>query len=217
MNIDDELELFDESENLIDEDLDDFEEESDHPELLVGEYDDEELERRRIAYASLKKKDKIYNNTYNLGYDYSEEDEDSSNLRQTAHDLKLDSGSADYHLQDVNRYSEHVDQVIMQKEIYNFICSNIEVQAILGNEPEKKKFTKSEINKIFQITLKGLSVGSSSTHFVSPIHIMDVISGTINMEYKKLFDNMSYEHKELLLVELDKSYDFLKGKPHKIF
>ena len=31
--------------------------------LLTDEYDDDELERRRSAYADLKKNDKIFNNT----------------------------------------------------------------------------------------------------------------------------------------------------------
>jgi hypothetical protein len=36
------------------------------------------------------------------------------------------------------------------------------------------------------------------------------------MEYKKLFDMLEYEHKETLLLELNKKYGFL-DKPSKNF
>jgi hypothetical protein len=39
------------------------------------------------------------------------------------------------------------------------------------------------------------------------------------MEYKKIFDMLTYENKELLLVELNSKYGFLDsmGKNYKIF
>jgi hypothetical protein len=195
------------------DETDDFD--TDH--LIEDDYDENELERRRTAYADLKRNDKIFNNTYNLGLDTSEEDEETP--RHNSSEIKLDSSSPDYHMYDPDRYSDHVDLVIVQKDIYKFLKSNQRAQAILGNEPEKKKFVKAEINELFELILKSLGKGAANNVFVSPIHVLDSISSTVNMEYKKLFDMMNYDNKELLLVELNSKYGFLDsmGKNYKMF
>ena len=108
---------------------------------------------------------------------------------------------------------------IVQRDIYNFIQGCDELHVILGDEPEKQKFTKPQINQIFGIILKGLTIGSNTTVFITPIQVLESISSTLNMEYKKIFDMLTYENKELLLVELNSKYGFLDGmgKNYKIF
>lgn len=186
--------------------------------LLTDEYDDDELERRRSAYADLKKNDKIFNNTYNFGLDTAE-DEDEGAPRPSSSEIKLDSGSPDYHMYDPEKFSESLDLKIVQRDIYEFIQSNSRVKAILGNEPDKKKFVKSEINEIFEILTLGLANGATGNVFINPIHVLDSISSLINMEYKKIFDQLTYDNKEVLLVELNNKYGFLEntGKNYKIF
>lgn len=183
------------------------------------EYDEDELERRRSAYSDLKKTDKIFNNTYNLGLEFTEEDDDNSGSARGSSEIKLERGSAAYDLTDPSRYAEHVDLVIVRKDINSFIQGNSEVLAILGDEPEKKKFTKPEMNLLFNLILSGLSKGRSLNVFISPIHVLDSISSTVNMEYKKIFDMLTYENKELLLIELNSKYGFLDsmGKNYKMF
>jgi hypothetical protein len=184
--------------------------------LAEGEYDDEELERRRVAYSDLKRNDKIFGNTYNLGYETNDEDDNSSKASSS---IKLESGSAEFAMSDPDRYADHVDYTIVQRDIYNFIQSCDELQVILGDEPEKQKFTKPQINQIFSIILKGLTIGSNTTVFITPIQVLESISSTLNMEYKKIFDMLTYENKELLLIELNSKYGFLDGmgKNYKIF
>jgi hypothetical protein len=186
--------------------------------LLTEDYDDDELERRRAAYADLKKNDKIFNNTYNFGLDTSD-DEDEGSPRPSSSEIKLDSGSPDYHMYDPEKFSESLDLKIVQRDIYEFIQSNSRVKAILGNEPDKKKFIKSEINELFEILNLGLSNGATGNVFINPIHVLDSISSLINMEYKKIFDQLTYDNKEILLVELNNKYGFLDntGKNYKIF
>ena len=181
------------------------------------EYSEEELDRRKTAYSGLKKSDKIYNNTYNLGYESNDEDDDPRKTNSAA--IKIDSGAAEFAMYDPSVYSEHVDLKIIQRDIYNFMYSNDDVIAILGNDPEKKKFTKIEINRLFEIIHRGLTVGTSHNYFISPIHVLDAISTSVGMEYKKLFDQFSYENKEVLLIELNKTYNFLdnSGKNYKMF
>ena len=201
--------------NYEDEDDEDF---SSH--LLDEDYDDDELERRRVAYAGLKRHDKIFNNTYNMGLDTSEDDDASSNSgRMGGPDIKLDSSSADYHLYDPEKYSDHVDHLIIRSDINQFISSSPSVQTILGDEPDRKKFTKSEINSLFEQINAGLSIGVKANAFISPIHVLDSISAIVSMEYKKIFDMLTYENKEVLLLELNAKYGFLDnlGKNYKMF
>ena len=174
------------------------------------EEDPAELERRRTEYAKLRKNDKIFNNSYNMGQNLSEDDEDS----RSSSEIKLDASSPDYHLYDRDQYSDHMDDKITQYDIDQFVIESREIQAILGDQPDKRKFNKTEINDLFVLILNGVSRGQKSSVFVSPIHVLDAISSLTTMEYKKLFDMLTYEHKEMLLLELDKKYCFL-DKPSK--
>lgn len=186
--------------------------------LITEDYDDDELERRKTAYADLKKNDKIFNNTYNLGLDTTDDEEEGAPRASTT-EIKLDSGSPDYHMYNPEKFSDNLDLKIVQRDIYEFVKSNSRVAAILGNEPDKKKFIKSEINELFEILNLGLSNGATGSIFINPIHVLDSISSLINMEYKKIFDQLTYDNKETLLVELNNKYGFLEntGKNYKIF
>lgn len=201
---------FDEFDNTFDELNDDdgaigfgeFEEE-----FPSDGYDDAELERRRVAYADLKKNDKIFNNTYNMGLEST--DEDDSDQPSSRSEIKIDSGSAEYNMYDPLKYSEHVDLSIVHRDVHAFIQNCDEVLEILGDEPDKKKFVKAEINQLFEILVNRLTKGADVNVFINSIHILDAISSLTNMEYKKLFDMMSYDNKEVLLLELNTKYGFL--------
>jgi hypothetical protein len=184
-----------------------------------SEDDDAELERRRTKYAELKKDDKIFNNTYNLGYETSEDDIDDSENTRGAKDIRVDPSSPDYFLYDPDKYSEHVDSQIIQKEIFTFIAGNAELNTILGPEPERKKFVKTEINDIFKLLCTHLITRNNRNYFITPIYILDAISVTVSMDYKKLFDMLTYENKEVLLLELNTKYGFLDKltKSNKMF
>lgn len=212
---------FDENDDFLPEDLE-IEDELlddllDQDEALDDsqDYDDDELERRRLAYKDLKKTDKIFNNTYNVGYESNDEDDDPRKTNSTA--IKIDPGSAEYSMYDPQSYSEHIDLKIVQRDIHKFMSSNEQINSILGPDPEKKKFSKIEINQLFEILVAGLI--TPNNHFVSSIHVLDSISTTTGLEYKKLFDMLAYENKEILLIELDKSYNILDsmGKNYKMF
>lgn len=202
------------------DEVDDFIHDDDFVELSNEVYDDAELERRRLAYSDLRKHDKIFNNTYNLGYDYTEEDDDTTgSSRINGREIKLDSACAEFDLTSPDRYSDHVDLSIIQNDLNNFINNNKEILEILGNEPEKKKFTKLELNQLFELIVTGLNANSQINVFISPIYVLDAISSAINMEYKKIFDMLNYENKELLLLELNSKYGVLDNmyKNFKMF
>jgi hypothetical protein len=202
----DDLGFEDQSLNFDDE-SDDF----DTPMDISSEDDPEELERRRVKYAALRKNDKIFNNSYNMGQTLSEDDQ-----AKYQSDIKVDISSPHYHLYDKDQYSDHIDDTITQYDIDQYVSSSDEISIIIGDQNEKKKFTKAEVNELFKLITAGVATGEHTSFFVSPIHILDTISSLTNMEYKKLFDMLEYEHKETLLLELNKKYGFL-DKPSKNF
>ncbi len=181
--------------------------------------DPAELERRRARYAELKKDDKIFNNTYNMGYENPMDEEEPDENSRGGREIKVDSSSPDFFLYDQDKYSEYVDSQIIQKEIFAYIENNEEINAILGPEPERKKFVKTEINTLFSILCKNLISRNNRNYFITPIYVLDAISITVSMDYKKLFDMLSYENKEVLLLELNTKYGFLDkiAKSNKMF
>lgn len=176
---------------------------------LSDEDDPIEIERRKSKYATLRKTDKIFNNAYNMGQSNSGEEE-----VRASNNIKVDSSSPHHHLYDRDKYSDHIDDTITQYDIDKYISNSDEIKAILGDSTEKRKFTKDEVNLMFKVISEGVKVGEHASFFVSPIHILDSISSLTNMEYKKLFDMLSYDYKETLLLELNKKYGFL-DKPSK--
>lgn len=195
----------------------DFEEDFDE-EFEDSNEDPAELERRRARYAELKKDDKIFNNTYNMGYENGDED-DIEESGSSVREIKVDASSPDYFMYDKEQYAEYVDQGIIQREIFAFIQTSSEVNAILGPEPEKKKFVKQEINSLFEILCQNLITTNNRNYFITPIYVLDAISVTLSTDYKKLFDMLSYENKEVLLLELNSKYGFLDKltKSNKMF
>lgn len=180
--------------------------------------DPAELERRRTRYAELKRDDKIFNNTYNMGYE-TDEDPDFEDSGAKSREIRVDASSPDYFMYDREQYSEYVDRSIIQREIFEFIQNNEEINLILGPEPERKKFVKQEINSLFEILCQNLITANNRNYFISAIYVLDAISVTVSTDYKKLFDMLSYENKEVLLLELNTKYGFLDklSKTNKMF
>ena len=79
----------------------------------------------------------------------------------------------------------------------------------------KIKFSKEDINIIFNRTHDVLDVTSHGISFYSPIYILEAISSLASIDYKKIFDSLDTEVQEILLLELNKKYKFLDGKMHK--
>lgn len=175
-----------------------------------------ELDRRKEAYSILKKDDKIFNNSFNMG---SALDEDEPEAR-AKNEIRIDPGSADYNMYDRDCQEDFIDDSITQFDINAFVSGSAIVQKILKSPIDgKKKFTKTEVNTLFNTIKAGVSNGSQSSAFVNAINILDTLSSLTSLEFKKLFDMLTYENKEILLEELDKKYHFLdkSAKNFKIY
>jgi len=183
---------------------------------VIDSYDEdsgEDAEYRKREHIRRKKSDKIFNNTYNTGDGYgNEEHEYQSNI-------KISPAHRESYLHDPDKYKDYLDQTIINEDILKYIETNKEIKNILTNDPSKKKFTKPEINFIFNKIKISLEKKKNKSSFISYINILEVISNTTTLEYKKLFDLLDYEYKECLLVELNQTYNILdqSNKTKKLF
>jgi hypothetical protein len=50
------------------------------------------------------------------------------------------------------------------------------------------------------------------TTFIGPIDVLDFVSMIAQLDFKRLFESMEYEHKEVLLLELNNKFGILDGK-----
>jgi hypothetical protein len=199
-----ELESNEEEAHELDEnDLRDDSFQHDDGEDMTQEEIDEE-DRRNAAYQVKKKNDKIFNNSYNMG--------DGPEQEYSGKSIKLSSTHSESHLYDPERYRDHLDYQIVQRDIQAAIETSPDILRIIASEPNKKKYTKQEINTIFLALKLKLNGGTANSVFVSPIHILEAVSGLTMLEYRKLFDMLEYEHKAELLEELNQKFNIL-GNP----
>lgn len=172
---------------------------------------DPDAAERHAEHVKRKKNDKIFNNSYNTGDGGTEESSFNS-------DIRISSNHSDSYLHDPEKYKDHLDRQIFQEDIEKIIDSSDEIQAIVTSEPNKKKYTKIEINFIFKYLKEKLTHGETKSRFISSIYILDAISGLTTLEYRKLFDMLEYEYKEDLLEELNQKFKILDQiKSNKLF
>lgn len=158
----------------------------------------------------VKRKDKIFNNSYYHGdskkadkykYENKIEADRESILNQTS------SGDPDAQYP----YSE------IQDIIMDLVDNNNDIQEILRNN--KKKFNKLKINNLFEIILKHFNSSLELSRIKIHIYIFDVVSRLTGIKVLNLFDLLEYEYKELLLDELDESHGIYKdfNKENKLY
>jgi len=197
------------------DEIEDFEEE------ITDDLDDdapEEVEDVSVL-PPIKREDKIFNNRYNSGEGLVEGEEYIYSSR-----ISVASDYADSYLKDLYDYEENLESRAILENIFNFIKSDRIITELLEKatlphdfipKTTKVKFSKDEINFIFNRIHDALDIKSNTLVFYSPIYILEVLSSLSSIEYKKLFDMMNTDVQEILLVELNKKYSFLDGKLNK--
>jgi hypothetical protein len=76
---------------------------------------------------------------------------------------------------------------------------------------EGRKFTKPELNTAFTRLCELVQIHRKTT-FIGPIDVLDYVSMISQMDYKRLFESLDYQHKEVLLLELNDKFGILDGK-----
>lgn len=158
-----------------------------------------------------KREDKIFNNRYNQGDGLRDPDEYGYNSG-----IQVESTYSNNYLNDIYDYENSVDYQIFLDHVFEIIKSNIELKDLINEKDgTRNKFNKEEINFIFDKVTSMLEKDTEYETFSSSIYVLEAISSITAMEYKKIFDFLDYNHREVLLSELNKKYKFLDWKMNK--
>jgi len=163
----------------------------------------------------LHREDKIFNNSYNTGDGLREVEEYEFSKK-----ISVSSDYSDYYLRDVYEYEENLETKFILDGIFEFIKTDDSLNKMVfysnsDSQIFKNKFAKDEISMIFNKIHTSLDGVNSSSTFYNPIYVLEAIASFSGLDYKKIFDYLDTDSQELLLVELDKKYNFLDGKIHK--
>lgn len=161
------------------------------------------------------REDKVFNNSYYNGDNLKDSAEyEFSKKISISHDY------SDAYLKDIYDYEEELESKFILDVIFEFIKTDSQISQyadLLTSDPaiSKIKFSKEEINLIFNRVHDNLDITSHGIRFYSPIYILEVISSMSTLDYKKIFDLLETDIQQLLVVELNKKYKFLDCKQHK--
>lgn len=158
------------------------------------------------------REDKIFNNKYNSGEGLPDDYEFNTSI-------SVNSDYSSEYLKEVYEYEEQVEYKIIISRIYEVIKTHgVTAKYVKENSktpPTKIKLSKNDVNVIFVEVLKEMESVKTENRFFNPIYIIEVISAISSLEYRKIFDMLDTEIQQLLLVELNKKYQFLDGKMNK--
>lgn len=189
------------------DDIDGEDEKEESDEDVVGEEADlleDEDEARYQQHLRLKREDKIFNNSWNNGEGLTEE---------TYHNvgIKLDPSHSDSHLLDSDTYDRYMDKTIIERDLNNIAQADEIISNLMNISVEGRKFTKAEINLAFSRLCELVKINNKTT-FIGPIDVLDFVSMISQMDFKRLFESLEYEYKEILLLELNNKFGILDGK-----
>jgi hypothetical protein len=162
------------------------------------------------------REDKIFNNSYYNGDKLRDSDEYEFSKK-----ISVSSDYSDNYLKDLYDYEEQLESSFILDIIFDFLKTDEVLNKYVSELTDenssvaKIRFSKDDINLIFNRVHENLDVTNKGITFYSPIYILEAISSISSMEYKKIFDSLETEIQEILIIELNKKYQFLEGKMHK--
>ena len=161
-------------------------------------------EARYQQHLKLKREDKIFNNSWNSGDGGSDEIYQNNGIR-------LDPSHTDSHLLDAASFDRYTDKMIIERDLNNIALADEVMIGLMEIPSQGRKFTKPELNLAFS-RLCELVRTNRKTTFIGPIDVLDFVSMIAQLDFKRLFESMEYEHKEVLLLELNNKFGILDGK-----
>jgi hypothetical protein len=188
------------------EGLDQTDNDDDSEELgqVDSESIDDEDEARYQQHLKLKREDKIFNNSWNSGDGVTDEMYHNTGIR-------LDPGHTDSHLLDAAAFDRYTDKMIIERDLNHIASSDDTMVSLMNISQEGRKFTKPELNLAFSRLCELVTINNKTT-FIGPIDVLDFVSMISQMDFKRLFESLEYEHKEVLLLELNNKFGILDGK-----
>ena len=161
-------------------------------------------EARYQQHLKLKREDKIFNNSWNSGDGGSDEIYQNNGIR-------LDPSHTDSHLLDAASFDRYTDKMIIERDLNNIALADEIMIGLMEISSQGRKFTKPELNLAFSRLCELVRINRKTT-FIGPIDVLDFVSMIAQLDFKRLFESMEYEHKEVLLLELNNKFGILDGK-----
>jgi hypothetical protein len=161
------------------------------------------------------REDKIFNNSY-----YNGDKLRDSEQYEFQKKISVSSDYSDNYLKDLYDYEEQLESKFILDIIFDFlqkdeVLSKYKLDLTEESPVAKIKFSKEDINLVFNRVHENLDIANHGISFYSPIYIIEAISSISSMEYRKIFDSLETDTQEILILELNKKYQFLEGKMHK--
>lgn len=179
---------------------------------MIDEFDETNIPEEST---NVVREDKIFNNSY-----YNGDNLKDSGEYEFSKKISISSDYSDNYLKDLYDYEEQLESKFILDIIFEFLqkdellCGYVK-DFTSEKSASKVKFSKEDINIIFNRVHEKLDVTTYGISFYSPIYILEAISSIASIEYKKIFDSLETDTQEILLVELNKKYKFLDGKMNK--
>lgn len=161
---------------------------------------------------SPKKRNKIINSTYKSGENLK------GNDYHFESEIKVEAGYASTHLGHIYDVDNNMVSRKVQEEIMLLIGMNEELRDMLDEE-NPKKFNREKVNRMFKLIYEHFERKPDARTFSNLVQIFDNVANLSKLKYASLYDLLDGEYKQMLLVELDKTYDILKlsGKTNRLF
>jgi hypothetical protein len=154
------------------------------------------------------REDKIFNNSY-----YNGDKLKDSEQYEFSKKISVSSDYSDNYLKDLYDYEDQLESKFILDIIFDFLQTDELLSTYTKTITTSKiKFSKEDINFIFNRIHNSLDLTQHNISFYNPIYILEAISSIASLEYKKIFDSLDTDIQETLLIELDKKYKFLDGK-----
>ncbi len=170
------------------------------------------VREERTPGVNPKKRNKIINNTYKSG------DKLKGDEYKFDNELKIDPGYASSNLGHIYDVENSMTYRKVQEEVMNLLEKNKELQDMLS-DAKPKKFNREKVNRMFKIIFDHFEKSPGARQFSNLIYIFDNVSNLSGLKYASLYDLLDGEYKQMLLLELDKTYGILKnsGKANRLF
>ena len=180
-------------------------------ELISEEAEDEITES---AVPKARKQNKIINNSYKNGTNLKGDEYKFESA------LKVDATYAGTYLDDVYDIEKYIVERRVQEEVMRYVSDTPMLSEMCSmNDEETKKFNKEKINLMFGMICRHFEASQDICRFYNIIYIFDNVSYLSGLRYHNLFDMLEDDHKQKLIIELDRTHGILRShkKNNKLF
>lgn len=170
------------------------------------------VREERTPGVNPRKRNKIINSSYKSG-EKLKGDEYKFDT-----ELKVDPDYASSNLSHIYDVENSMTFRKVQEEVMTLLEHNKELQEMLS-DAKPKKFNREKVNRMFKIIHDHFEKKLSARQFSNLIYIFDNVSNLSGLKYASLYDLLDADYKQMLLLELDKTYGILKnsGKSNRLF